>query len=122
MSSFQDPFEFHFRSEISAIAALADHPNTPKAGSPKEDAAASMFKSWGKSTVMKAGVLDVVPFFLSNLDGTVEDGIWADWPPIPAPIKWGLVNIAGSYYWGYWKFSSCAGGKPKELYATPRVV
>ncbi|KAI0812867.1 hypothetical protein GGR55DRAFT_585567 [Xylaria sp. FL0064] len=117
MSSFQEPFETHFHSEISTIASLADHPNAPKPGSPEEAAASQTFKTWGKSTVTKAGTLDVVPFFLLNLDGTVEDGMWANWPPIPAPIKWGLVNIAGAYHNRWWKFSSCAGGKPRQLYA-----
>lgn len=122
MSKFQEPFDSHFHSEIATIAALADHPSSPKADSVEEAAAAAMFKSWGKSTVMKAGTLDVVPFFLLNLDGTVEDGMWENWPPIPAPIKWGLVNLAGSYYWGYWKYSSCSGGKPRTLYALSSTV
>lgn len=117
MAGFQEPFADHFHSEIGTIAALADHPNAPKPGSPEEAAAALTFKSWGKSTVTKAGTLDVVPFFLLNLDGTVEEGLWANWPPIPPPIKWGLVNIAGAWYSSWWKFSSCAGGKPRELYA-----
>ena len=117
MTSFQEPFETHFHSEISTISQLAEHPNAPKAGTPEEAAASQTFKTWGKSTVTKAGTLDVVPFFLLNLDGTVEDGMWANWPPIPAPIKWGLVNIGGAYHNRWWKFASCAGGKPRQLYA-----
>ncbi len=117
MSSFQEPFDAHFHSEIGTISRLAEHPNAPKPGTPEEATAALTFKTWGKSTVTKAGTLDVVPFFLLNLDGTVEEGLWANWPPIPAPIKWGLTNIAGAYYSSWWKFSSCAGGKPRELYA-----
>ncbi|KAI2609179.1 hypothetical protein GGR54DRAFT_618745 [Hypoxylon sp. NC1633] len=117
MDDFRQPFADHFHSEIDTIAALADHPNAPKAGSPEEAVASATFKSWGKSTVTKAGTLDVVPFFLLNLDGTTEDGTWANWPPIPAPIKWGLVNIGGAYHSRWWKFSSCAGGRPRKLYA-----
>ncbi|KAI0477332.1 hypothetical protein GGR56DRAFT_691847 [Xylariaceae sp. FL0804] len=119
MTAFQEPFEHHFHSEIGTIARLAEHPNAPQAGSPEAAAASQTFKAWGKSTVTKAGTLDVVPFFLLNLDGTVEEGMWANWPPIPAPIKWGLTNIGGAYYSRYWKFSSCAGGKPKQLHALP---
>ena len=118
MKSFQTPFESHFHSEITTIAKLADHPNTPKEGTPVQAAASATFKSWGKSTVTKAGVTDVVPFFLLNLDRTVEDGTWANWPPMPAPIKWGLINIAGAVHSGWWKFASCdAAGKPRELWA-----
>ncbi|KAI1338473.1 hypothetical protein F5Y15DRAFT_129796 [Xylariaceae sp. FL0016] len=119
MSAFQEPFENHFHSEIKTIAALSSHPKAPKAGTPEEAAAALTFKTWGKSTVTKAGTLDVVPFFLLNLDGTVEEGMWANWPPIPAPIKWGLTNIGGAYHNGFWKFSSCVSGKPKQLHALP---
>ncbi|KAI1373022.1 hypothetical protein F4677DRAFT_430766 [Hypoxylon crocopeplum] len=119
MDGFRDSFEAHFQSEIGTIARLADHANAPKPGTPEEAAAAATFKSWGKSTVTKAGTLDVVPFFLLNLDGTAEDGVWANWPPIPAPVKWGLVNLAGAYHSRWWKFSSCAGGRPRKLHALP---
>jgi hypothetical protein len=87
MATFQEPFEAHFHSEIKTIAAMADHPQAPKPGSEDEAKAGATFKAWGKSTVTKAGMADVVPFFLLNLDGTVEDGMWASWPPMPGPIK-----------------------------------
>ncbi|KAI2628171.1 hypothetical protein GGS21DRAFT_528061 [Xylaria nigripes] len=117
MDAFQAPFEKHFTNEIATIADFANHPNAPKPGSKEEAEAALVFKTWGKSTVTKAGTFDVVPFFLHNLDGTVEDGMWAHWPPIPAPIRWGLVNIGGAYHNRWWKFSSCSGGKPRQLHA-----
>ncbi|KAK3989995.1 hypothetical protein QBC44DRAFT_326456 [Cladorrhinum sp. PSN332] len=117
MASFQEPFENHFHSEISTIAKFSEHPNTPKEGTPENTAAAATFKAWGKATVTKAGMTDVVPFFLLNLDRTAEDGMWANWPPMPAPIKWGLINLAGSWHSGWWKFASCgADGQPQELW------
>jgi hypothetical protein len=120
MDSFRQPFEEHFHNEIAAIASLTGHPKTPKEGTPEAAAASLTFKTWGKKTVTKAGTWDVVPFFLLNLDKNVEDGMWANWPPMPAPIRWGLVNIAGSWYGSWWKFSSCdARGQPKQLYAQP---
>jgi hemerythrin len=118
MDGFQKPFEHHFHSEISHIASFASLPGAPAPNSPEESAAAAVFKAWGKKTVTKAGTTDVVPFFLMNLDATYEEGKWANWPPMPAPIRWGLVNLAGSWNWGWWKFASCdAQGKPRELYA-----
>lgn len=120
MQSFREPFETHFHNEISTISNLADHPNAPKPDTPRAAEASNTFKSWGKSTVTKAGTTDVVPFFLMNLDRTsaFEEGMWANWPPIPAPIKWGLINIGGWFNGGYWKFSSCdASGNRRELYA-----
>ncbi|KAI0198176.1 hypothetical protein F4808DRAFT_436762 [Astrocystis sublimbata] len=117
MSTFQESFSAHFHSEIATISALASHPNAPPPGSEKEAEASLVFKTWGKSTVTKAGTLDVVPFFLLNLDGTVEEGLWENWPPIPWPVKWGLVNVGGAYHNRWWKFASCAGGRPRGLYA-----
>ncbi|RKU43491.1 hypothetical protein DL546_003705 [Coniochaeta pulveracea] len=118
MDSFHKPFEDHFHSEISTIAALADHPNAPKPGSSGETAAKAVFKTWGKSTVTKAGMTDVAPFFLLNLDRTAEEGMWSSWPPMPAAIKWGLINLAGAWRAGQWKFASCdAAGQPRALYA-----
>ncbi|KAK4156158.1 hypothetical protein C8A00DRAFT_30970 [Chaetomidium leptoderma] len=118
MESFQQPFEQHFHSEIATISKFSEHPNAPKQGTPENEAAAATFKAWGKSTVTKAGVTDVVPFFLLNLDRTVEDGMWANWPPMPAPIRWGLINLAGAWHSGWWRFASCdAAGQPQELWA-----
>lgn len=87
MASFQAPFETHFHNEIKTIADMAGHASAPAEGSAEEAAARQVFKAWGKATVSKAGMLDVVPFFLLNLDRTVEEGLWANWPPMPAPIK-----------------------------------
>lgn len=118
MSSFQDAFNNHFHSEIATIAAFGDVPSAPKPSSPEAESAAAVFKAWGKKTVTKAGYTDIVPFFLLNLDVTYEDGMWASWPPMPAPVRWGLVNIGGAFHWGWWKFASCdSTGKPRELYA-----
>lgn len=89
MNKFQEPFKNHFHSEISTISKFADHPKAPKAGTPEEAAASATFKAWGKATVTKAGVMDVVPFFLLNLDRTVEDGLWANWPPHASPYQVG---------------------------------
>lgn len=118
MDSFQDAFNHHFQHEIETITSFSNIPTAPKTGSPEAEQAATVFKAWGKKTVTKAGTTDVVPFFLLNLDVTYEDGMWASWPPMPAPIRWGLVNIAGAYHWGWWKFASCdSAGKPRQLYA-----
>jgi hypothetical protein len=118
MDAFQTPFEHHFHHEIDTIAAFADLSGAPAPGTQEADAAAAVFKAWGKKTVTKAGTTDVVPFFLMNLDATYEGGRWANWPPMPAPVRWGLVNVAGSWNWAWWKFASCdAVGRPRELYA-----
>lgn len=117
MSSFQAPLRNHLHSEIATIAALADHPRTPREGTREAAAARAIFKAWGRSTVTKAGMSDVAPFFILNLDRTAEGGIWADWPPMAAPMKWTLLKVAGAVQ-GYWRFASCdAAGRPRELWA-----
>lgn len=124
LASFERPFEDHFRHEVAAVAALAEHPRAPKPGTPQHAEAAALFRDWGKNTVSKAGTLDVVPFFLMNLDrttgptATYEQGRWASWPPMPAAVRWGLVNVAGLWNCGWWQFASCDGaGRPRTLYA-----
>ena len=118
MSSLQTPFITHFHSEIRTIASLAEHPSAPAPHTPEADRAAATFKAWGKKTVTKAGTFDVVPFFLLNLDAGFEEGLWADWPPMPRLVRWGLVNVGGSVHWAWWKFASCDGrGERRRLYA-----
>jgi hypothetical protein len=118
MTAFQTPFVTHFHNEIATIASFANLPTAPAPNSKTAEDAALVFKMWGKKTVTNAGMLDVVPFFLMNLDATFEEGMWADWPPMPAVVKWGLVNVAGRVYGEWWKFASCdGGGRKRGLYA-----
>lgn len=118
MDTFREPFNDHFHSEIKTIASFADLPTAPTPDSPEAENATATFKVWGKKTLTKAGMTDVVPFCLLNLDRTYEEGMWATWPPMPGPIRWMMVNVFGSWNWGWWRFSSCDGnGNPQPLYA-----
>ncbi|KAF8851084.1 hypothetical protein BDZ45DRAFT_601987 [Acephala macrosclerotiorum] len=118
MATFQDPFEAHMRSEISTIAALAQHQRTPKEGSEEEKSTQAAFDTREGNAIVKAGVTDVLPFFLFNFDSEYEDGLWRDWPPIPGLARWGLISVARVMHPGWWKFASCdAGRRRKELYA-----
>ncbi|KAI5195712.1 hypothetical protein E4T38_08913 [Aureobasidium subglaciale] len=118
MDSFHRPFEHHFHHEVDTIACFATLPNTPTPDSLEASLAAATFKAWGKKTLTKAGMTDVVPFALLNLDRTFEGGLWAAWPPMPGPVRWMMVNIFGSWNWAWWKFASCdASGSPRALHA-----
>lgn len=100
------------------MAGMATHAGAPARDSLEGAVAAATLKAWGKNTVVKAGIGDVVPFFLLNVDRTAEGGAWADWPPMPRPIRWAMVNLAGAVHGGRWRFASCdAHGRPRELYA-----
>ena len=112
MTTFQDPFSTHFHSEISTIAALSRYGDFPEAG--------PIFKTWGKSTITKAGYGDALPFLFFNFDRGFEGGLWRDWPPMPKVIRVGLMRFG--VWWGgksgRWKFASCdVNGVRKELFA-----
>jgi hypothetical protein len=118
MNAFQGPFESHFRSEIETIAALASHPNIPKEGSAEEKRAIDDFDTWGRQSVLSGGLTEVVPVFFMNLDRDYEDGLWTDWPKIPTPIRWTLINLGTILNGGRWRYASCDGnGKRRPLYA-----
>jgi hypothetical protein len=92
MDTFRKPFNDHFHSEIATIAGLSKLGDFP--------AAAAVFKNWGKSSIMKAGYTDVIPFLFLNFDRTFEDGLWKNWPPMPAIIRAGLTRVGSSWHWG----------------------
>jgi hypothetical protein len=110
VAAIQEPLHVHFHSEISTIAALSSYGNFP--------GAEATFKAWGKKSVTGAGYSDVVPFLFTNFDRTFEDGMWKDWPPMPALIRFLVVRIGSAWHPGWWRFSSCdINGYPKDLYA-----
>jgi hypothetical protein len=118
MDSFSPAFEKHFHAEIDNLVALARHPGAPPPNSPEEADAATKLAQWGRQLGQRSSVLHGVPFFLMNLDRTAEEGMWANWPPIPSPVRWGLVNIAGAWHSAWWKFASCdSAGNPRPLWA-----
>ena len=110
MDTFQKPFNDHFHSEIKTIAALSELGDYSEAG--------PVFAKWGKTSLMKSGYADGIPMLFFNFDRTFEDGMWAAWPPMPAPIRVLLTKVGSTWHWGWWKFASCDGdGNPKALYA-----
>lgn len=119
MGTFQQPFEAHMRAEITTIANLAQHPRTPKEGTPKEKSVNSAIEMSEAKNLVLSGVTDVLPFFLFNFDREYEDGLWRDWP-MPVPVRWTFISIGRMAHPGWWKFASCdAAGRRKELYAVP---
>lgn len=118
LDALRGPFESHFNDEVARIASLAAHPKAPVAGSPEERAAVARFEAWGQQSITSSGVTDVLVFFLRNMDRAHEEGKWRDWPPIPAPARWAVVNVAGKWHRRWWKFASCdAAGERVALYA-----
>jgi hypothetical protein len=118
MGSFAGALSNHLHHEVAVMAAMASHANVPARESLKGALASDMLKAWGKSTVTKAGYVDVLPFFLLNTDRTFEEGVWRNWPRMPEVVRWGMVNLVGMWHGPRWKFASCdAAGFPRDLYA-----
>lgn len=113
MDSFSAPFYAHFgpEGEVAHLASFATlYPDQPELR--------TVFATWGKQSLMKTGVTDGVAFMFYNLDRSWEGGRWETWPRIPAPIKWGLINIGGLWNAGWWRFGSCTKeGVLRELEA-----
>lgn len=123
LSALRAPLEQHLHHEVTLLASLATHPSAPARDSFAGAVAGETLMNWGKNSV--SGTFDVVPFFLLNVDRTVADdeGRWANWPPMPEPVRWGLVNGAGAVRGGWWRFASCdAKGRPRELHAVRRAA
>ena len=120
MATFQEPFEKHMRNEITTIANFAHHPQTPSVGSDLEKATEADFEKREGAALQNSGMTDVLPFFLFNFDAEFEEGTWRNWPPIPAPVRWVLLNIAKFKHPGWWKFASCNAARQRiPLYALP---
>ncbi|KJZ76998.1 hypothetical protein HIM_03319 [Hirsutella minnesotensis 3608] len=118
MEGMRSPIEYHLHHEVSVMADMATHANAPVRNSFEGALGSRNLKAWGKKTVSKAGITDVVPFFLLNADRTAEKGMWSNWPPMPRPIRWAMVNLVGAIHGGRWRFASCdANGQPRQLYA-----
>ncbi|PHH74959.1 hypothetical protein CDD80_2740 [Ophiocordyceps camponoti-rufipedis] len=118
LDHLHQPLEHHLHHEVAVMAAMATHPNVPSPDSLEGSVAAAMLKAWGKNTVRKAGLADVVPLFLLNADRTAEKGMWHNWPPMPRPVRWAMVNVVGAIHGSRWRFASCDGnGRPRRLYA-----
>ena len=56
----------------------------------------------------------------ANIDTQFEDGMWASWPPAPAPAKFLIATMLWRAYWRLGKFGACdKNGRMKQLYAIP---
>jgi hypothetical protein len=122
MDSFRDAFESHFHAEIVTLADLANHPNAPAPDTPAEADVGVKLQNWGRKLGQRVSVAEGAPFFFLNLDRTAEDGLWASWPPVPAPVRWILVNLVGAVHSSWWKFTSCdTAGKPRPLWALQQL-
>lgn len=60
---------------------------------------------------------NVLPMLWFNLDKEFEGGKWTDFPEMPGPVKWVMINVLGSWQRNWWRFgSSGSDGIQRELF------
>lgn len=82
IDSFAPTLFTHLSDEIPTLLALS------KFGSklPLLD----MINAESQRSPLHQSITKGTPFFLRNLDVEFGDGLWKEWPPIPAPVWWFL--------------------------------
>jgi len=109
MEAFSDELFTHLNDEIPTILALSKYAD-------KLDLV-KLFDEEGEKTMGALSKVAALPFFFLNNDVTYEDGLWAEFPPAPKPVKWAVCHVFTMYNQKWWKFASCdTYGVPKPLY------
>jgi len=108
MDSFGPALSAHLANEPPKLVSLAQYPGINiEAG--MEKAAQHGIKS---TSLHDMGVM----FY--NMDLGFEGGMWKDIVPIPALIKWVIINVIARWHASWWRFGSCgANGQRRQLLA-----
>jgi hemerythrin-like domain-containing protein len=102
----------HLADEIPTILALAEHREKMDISKVIEDEA--------KHSMSKLGFKTTVPYLITALDVTFEEGLHRDFPPAPGLVKAVARALAPRFNKGYWRFAPCAkDGLPKDMLAAP---
>lgn len=111
IDSFGPTLMKHLTDEIPSLLSLSRFGSSL----PLQDMVEGIFKK-SPSYMSKTGG---VPFFFRNLDTQFEDGLWKNWPPIPAPAWFIMQNTIVRWNSGWWRFAgSDCRGKLRELPAS----
>jgi hypothetical protein len=106
LDSFAPVFHAHLVQEPRRLAALSAYDFDMK----------TLGDHTTQHALQRYSTTDVLPMLWYNVDTAFEDGKWADFPPLPAPVKWYMVNVLGWWRRGWWRFGSCgADGREREL-------
>jgi hemerythrin-like domain-containing protein len=109
MDSFITSLSQHLADEIPTILSLSEYGNALDLR--------AMFQREGDQVMKTLSTTKQMPVFLLNHDVTYEGGIH-NFPPIPAPVKFVLMQVCARWNRDWWKFATCGyDGKPKSLYA-----
>lgn len=108
MDSFGHDLHSHLKKEPEKLASLSKYPIDMKAISEKT----------ARHSMNRTSAVHVLPILWFNLDTDFEDGKWKNFPEVPGPIKWVMINVLGWWRSNLWRFGSCgADGKAVPLLA-----
>ncbi|KAL1964137.1 hypothetical protein VTN77DRAFT_7225 [Rasamsonia byssochlamydoides] len=113
IDSFGQELQDHLEEEIVTLLELSKYGQCVKLR--------QLWEQEGQQTLSRMLRTGALPFFFLNHDVTYEDGLWKDWPPAPAAVKWAIRHIFSWWNAGYWKFASCdTSGVPQPLHVSMR--
>ena len=108
MDTFAPALVTHLANEPPALASLSTYAVDIKALSEKT----------AQHSMARTSSFNLLPMLWYNLDVEFEGGKWKNFPPVPTPMRWVLVNIFGWWQARWWRFGSCGtDGKRIELLA-----
>ncbi|KAI5851662.1 hypothetical protein DFP73DRAFT_471372, partial [Morchella snyderi] len=112
IDAFAQTLVQHLADEIPTILALAEHRD-------KMDIL-RVVEAEAKHSMGKLGFKTTVPYLITALDVTFEDGLHRDFPPAPGLVKAVARALAPRFNSGYWRFAPCTkDGLPKDMLAAP---
>lgn len=109
MDEFGPAMHTHLKNEVPHLASLKKYPNIDMA---------TIKKATEKDSMDRSSTIYDLPMLWYNLDVDFEDGRWKDFPGLPAPVRWVMVNVLGWWRSNWWRFGSVdRNGKRVQLLA-----
>ena len=110
MDSFSEPMYTHLADELNAIVNLSRF-STPEN---QIDPASTALKV-GMQSLTLDFALRCLPCFMLNMEVVeFEDGMWRDFPPVNAPVRFILMRIIPLWHRNVWRFASCGGNGARK--------
>jgi len=114
IDAFAPPLVKHLNEEIFTFVNIPKL--LPKGVKPSDVPFQKIWDAEGKEVMGQMSLATDLTAFLMNHDVEYADGMFASFPPAPAPVKFVLRNVTPWWSASMVKFASCDRfGKPKEL-------
>lgn len=113
MDSFSQPLYTHLSEELDSIVNLSrfSTPDNPI------DIVAIALKV-GKQAVTRDFALNCLPCFILNMEAVeFEGGMWQEFPPVNAPVRFVLLRVLPLWRRAVWRFASCGENRARKQLA-----